>query len=52
MFYFGNAIGEAGNSTTNAFVTAGDEIATRNDPHSLLNPAPCPTCTITAATGW
>jgi hypothetical protein len=40
VFYFGNAIGEAGNSMTNAQVTAGDEIEARNDPHNILNPAP------------
>jgi hypothetical protein len=40
VFYFGNAVGEAGNSTTNALVNAGDEIAARNDPHTILNPAP------------
>jgi hypothetical protein len=40
LFYFGNATGEAGNSTTKAFVTTGDEIAARNDPHNQLNPAP------------
>jgi hypothetical protein len=39
VFYFGNAVGEAGNSPTNALVSAGDEIEARNDSHNLLNPA-------------
>lgn len=39
VFYFGNAIGESGNSTLNAIVDANDELAARNDPHSFLNPA-------------
>jgi hypothetical protein len=39
VFYFGNAIGESGNSGTNAGVDATDELAARNDPHSFLNPA-------------
>lgn len=39
VFYFGNVIGECGNSTTNALVDATDELAARNDPHSFLNPA-------------
>ena len=29
VFYFGNAVGETGNSTANAFVSAADEIAVR-----------------------
>ena len=33
MFYFGNAIGEAGNAVGNAIVNATDEILARNFPH-------------------
>jgi len=40
VFYFGNAVGESGNSSANAFVSAADEIETRNDGHTFLNPAP------------
>ena len=40
VFYFGNAIGDTGNSVADAEVTPTDEIAVRNDPHSLaVNPA-------------
>ena len=39
VFYFGNMRSEAGNSPGNALVTATDEIAARNDPHSVLNRA-------------
>ena len=40
VFYFGNAIGETGNSATDAEVTPTDEIAVRNNPHTLgVNPA-------------
>jgi hypothetical protein len=39
VFYFGNAIGESGNQVSNGLVNAADEIAARNDPHTLLNPA-------------
>jgi uncharacterized protein DUF362 len=35
VFYFGNAIGETGNSATDAHVTPTDEIGTRNNPHTL-----------------
>ena len=39
-FYFGNAIGETGNSITNAQVTPADEIGIRDNPHILgSNPA-------------
>ena len=39
-FYFGNAIGETGNSPTDAEVTPADQIAVRNNPHTLGdNPA-------------
>ena len=39
VFYFGNAIGDAGDQATNTIVNATDEIVTRNFPHSLLDPA-------------
>ena len=39
VFYFGNAIGEAGNSTRNAIVDATDEIACRNFQHGPINMA-------------
>ena len=39
VFYFGNAIGEAGNQPGNAIVNATDEILARNFPHGALNPA-------------
>jgi hypothetical protein len=40
VFYFGNAIGETGNSATDATVKPTDEIDTRNNPHTLGgNPA-------------
>ena len=40
VFYFGNAIGETGNSAIDAEVTPTDEIAVRNNPHTLAqNPA-------------
>ena len=40
VFYFGNAIGETGNSATDAEVTPTDEIAVRNNPASIsVNPA-------------
>jgi len=38
-FYFGNAIGEAGDYSINTIVNATDEIVARNFPHSLLNQA-------------
>ncbi|MBN2474624.1 MAG: hypothetical protein JXB62_08445 [Pirellulales bacterium] len=40
VFYFGNAVGEAGNSTTNAQVNAVDMLLARNNPRTFLNPAP------------
>jgi len=40
VFYFGNAIGESGNSATDAKVNAADVIMARNNPRGLLNPAP------------
>jgi hypothetical protein len=39
VFYFGNAIGESGNSTAETNVDTNDEIGTRNHPHSLLDAA-------------
>ena len=40
VFYFGNAPGETGNSPSDAKVTPTDEIAVRNNPHTLgINPA-------------
>ena len=40
VFYFGNAIGETGNSPSDAEVTAADEVGVRNNPHTLsFNPA-------------
>ncbi len=40
VFYFGNAIGETGNSPADAQVTPTDEINVRNNPHALgANPA-------------
>ncbi len=39
VFYFGNAIGETGNSTGDAMVTSGDEIGARSNPH-IFDPAP------------
>jgi len=40
VFYFGNAIGESGNSAQETNVDPNDEIGARNHPHSLLRPAP------------
>jgi len=40
VFYFGNAIGESGNSIVDAAVNATDEIGARNHPHWFLDPAP------------
>jgi len=37
VFYFGNAIGETGNSPTDAKVTSTDEAAVRDHPHTLVN---------------
>ncbi|MDY7011119.1 MAG: hypothetical protein SVV80_10265 [Planctomycetota bacterium] len=38
VFYFGNAIGETGNSPTDATVKPTDEIGARNNPHTLGGP--------------
>ncbi|HUT09612.1 MAG TPA: hypothetical protein VMY42_03885 [Thermoguttaceae bacterium] len=40
VFYFGNAVGETGNSAADARVTVADLLLTRNNPHNFLNPAP------------
>ncbi|MBN2474999.1 MAG: lamin tail domain-containing protein [Pirellulales bacterium] len=40
VFYFGNAAGEAGNSTLDAKVNASDMLLARNNPRTFLNPAP------------
>jgi hypothetical protein len=40
VFYFGNAIGEVGNSTTNAIVSAADEGLIRLNGRNAFNPAP------------
>jgi hypothetical protein len=40
VFYVGNAVGESGNSTTDALVNATDEIGVRNNPHTPFTPAP------------
>jgi hypothetical protein len=39
LFYFGNAIGDTGNSAASSTVDASDEIQTRANPRSPLNPA-------------
>jgi len=39
VFYFGNAIGDTGNSPTDARVNASDMLLARNNPRSFLNPA-------------
>lgn len=40
LFYFGNAVGETGNSTGDAKVTASDILLVRANPRNALNPAP------------
>ena len=40
VFYFGNAVGETGNSSTDAVVDSADEQAVRDDAHAFFNPAP------------
>ena len=40
VFYFGNAIGETGNSATDALVNATDMLLARNNPRTFLDPAP------------
>ncbi|OHB66209.1 MAG: hypothetical protein A2V70_12265, partial [Planctomycetes bacterium RBG_13_63_9] len=39
VFYFGNAIGETGDSITHARVDANDILQTRNNPHPFFDPA-------------
>jgi len=39
VFYFGNAVGEAGNSPSDTHVTVIDMLLARNNPRSLINPA-------------
>jgi len=39
VFYFGNAVGEAGDHSINTIVNATDEIVARNFPHGALNRA-------------
>ena len=40
VFYFGNAVGETGNSASDAEITPTDEVGVRNNPHTLgINPA-------------
>ncbi len=39
VFYFGNAIGETGNSIVDAIVDATDSYGARNNPHNFLDPA-------------
>jgi len=40
VFYFGNMIGETGDDPDSANVNATDEIAARNNPRNVLEPAP------------
>ena len=40
IFYFGNAIGESGNSASDAKVDPSDELLARSHPRNVLNPAP------------
>src|SRR5205807_189471 len=40
VFYFGNAIGDSGDSTSNAIVNASDELNARHNQRNFLNPAP------------
>jgi len=40
VFYFGNAVGEAGNAVGDAQVNAADELAARGNPRNIANPAP------------
>ncbi|MBN2582742.1 MAG: PD40 domain-containing protein, partial [Planctomycetes bacterium] len=39
VFYFGNAVGEAGNATADAKVNAVDVLLARNNPRTFLDPA-------------
>ena len=41
VFYFGNAIADTGDSSSNAFVNATDAVGVRDNPHNrVVNPAP------------
>jgi hypothetical protein len=40
VFYFGNAMGETGNSSANTFVNSTDAVGVRYNPHNFLDPAP------------
>jgi len=40
VFYFGNAVGESGDSAADAKVNATDVLLTRNNPRTFLTPAP------------
>ncbi|MBN2475076.1 MAG: hypothetical protein JXB62_10740 [Pirellulales bacterium] len=40
VFYFGNAVGDAGDSTGDAQVNATDMLLARNNPRTFLDPAP------------
>jgi hypothetical protein len=40
VFYFGNTIGESGNSGPDAKVDPADELLARSNPRNVLNPAP------------
>src|SRR5207248_5802288 len=40
VFYFGNAIGDSGNESTNAIVNANDELGARANQRNFLSPAP------------
>jgi len=40
VFYFGNAVGESGNSIADARVNAVDALLARNNPRTLTDPAP------------
>jgi len=40
VFYFGSAVGEAGNSAVDTQVTVADLLLARNNPRNFLNPAP------------
>ena len=40
VFYYGNAVGESGNSAANAIVDAADQQGAHNNPRTQLNPAP------------
>jgi hypothetical protein len=39
VFYFGNAVGEAGDNPSDAKVNVTDMLLARNNPHTFLNPA-------------